>query len=76
MNNSTLQQRKDRAFARGQGTLVPVYIEKAVNSELWEIKGKRYIDLGSGITVVNHPKVQAASQSECQSLWFFYSAGK
>lgn len=70
MNNASWQQRKDNAFARGQGTLTPVYIDKAQNSELWDIEGKRYIDLGSGIAVVNtghnHPRVQAAIQAQLE----------
>ena len=68
MNNAALQQRKDNAFARGQGTLTHAYIEKALNAELWDVEGKRYIDLGSGIAVVNtghsHPRVQAAVQEQ------------
>jgi len=72
MNNASLQQRKDNAFARGQGTLTHAYIEKALNAELWDVEGKRYIDLGSGIAVVNtghsHPKVQAAVQEQLQKF--------
>ncbi len=72
MNNATLQQRKEKAFARGQGTLTHAYIEKALNAELWDIEGNRYIDLGSGIAVVNtghnHPKVQAAVQEQLQKF--------
>tara|TARA_R110002094_G_scaffold18644_4_gene30173 strand:- start:447 stop:1727 length:1281 start_codon:yes stop_codon:yes gene_type:complete len=68
MNNAALQQRKDNAFARGQGTLTHAYIEKALNAELWDVEGNRYIDLGSGIAVVNtghsHPRVQAAVQEQ------------
>jgi len=72
MNNASLQQRKDNAFARGQGTLTHAYIEKARNAELWDVEGKRYIDLGSGIAVVNtghsHPKVQAAVQAQLEKF--------
>ncbi|OMH38912.1 4-aminobutyrate--2-oxoglutarate transaminase [Motiliproteus sp. MSK22-1] len=72
MNNSSLQQRKDQAFARGQGTMTHAYIEKARNAELWDVEGNRYIDLGSGIAVVNtghnHPKVQAAAQSQLEKF--------
>ncbi len=68
MNNKSLQARKDNAFARGQGTITSVFIEKALNAELWDVEGKRYIDLGSGIAVVNtghnHPRVQAAVQAQ------------
>ena len=72
MNNSSLQQRKDKAFARGQGTMTHAYIEKARNAELWDVEGNRYIDLGSGIAVVNtghnHPKVQAAAQAQLEKF--------
>ncbi len=65
MNNKSLQDRKDLAFARGQSTLTSVFIEKAENAELWDVQGRRYIDLGSGIAVVNtghnHPRVRAAA---------------
>ncbi len=70
MNNQQLQKRKEAAFAQGQGTLTHAYIEKAINAELWDIEGNRYIDLGSGIAVVNtghsHPKVQAAVQAQLE----------
>ena len=70
MNNASLQQRKEVAFARGQGTLTAAYIDRARNAELWDVEGKRYIDLGAGIAVVNtghnHPKVQAAVQAQLE----------
>ncbi|UTW13612.1 4-aminobutyrate--2-oxoglutarate transaminase [Marinobacterium rhizophilum] len=70
MNNASLQQRKEAAFARGQGTMTPAYIDKARNAELWDVEGKRYIDLGAGIAVVNtghnHPRVQAAVQAQLE----------
>ncbi|MEO1943920.1 MAG: aminotransferase class III-fold pyridoxal phosphate-dependent enzyme, partial [Candidatus Thioglobus sp.] len=61
MTNQQLQERKNNVFARGQGNLIPVFINKGLNSELWDEEGKRYIDFGAGIAVVNtghsHPKV-------------------
>ncbi len=44
-DNQSLQARKDQAFARGQGTLTSVFIERAENAELWDVEGRRYIDL-------------------------------
>lgn len=62
--NLELQARRDAAFARGLGNQLPVYVERARNAELWDVEGRRYIDFGSGIAVLNtghlHPKVQAA----------------
>jgi|TARA_R110001583_G_scaffold94535_3_gene238126 4-aminobutyrate aminotransferase/(S)-3-amino-2-methylpropionate transaminase len=64
MKNSDLQQRKEVAIARGQGNMAPVYVDRALNAEIWDVEGKRHIDFGAGIAVVNtghnHPKVKAA----------------
>jgi 4-aminobutyrate aminotransferase/(S)-3-amino-2-methylpropionate transaminase len=39
----------------------PVFAAKAKNSELWDVEGRRFIDFGGGIAVLNtghrHPKV-------------------
>lgn len=62
--NQELQGRRDAAFARGLGNALPVYVARARNAELWDVEGRRYIDFGSGIAVLNtghlHPRVQAA----------------
>lgn len=69
-SNLELQRRKELAMARGQGNLSPVYVERADNAELWDVEGRRYIDFGSGIAVVNtghgHPKVKAAVQAQVE----------
>ncbi len=68
MNNQELQARKTRVIARGQGNVYPVYVDKAVNAEVWDVEGKRYIDFGTGIAVCNtghsHPKVVAAVKEQ------------
>ena len=62
--NDEWQARKEAAVARGQGNASPIYAERALNAELWDVEGKRDIDFGAGIAVVNtghgHPKVKAA----------------
>jgi 4-aminobutyrate aminotransferase/(S)-3-amino-2-methylpropionate transaminase len=72
LNNKSLQARKNKAFARGQGTITGAFIEKALNAELWDVEGNRYIDLGSGIAVVNtghnHPTVQAAVRAQLEKF--------
>jgi 4-aminobutyrate aminotransferase/(S)-3-amino-2-methylpropionate transaminase len=64
MNNEQLQSRKNKVFARGQGNAYPVYVERAKNSEVWDVEGNRYIDFATGIAVCNtghsHPKIVAA----------------
>lgn len=68
MTNSELQSRKTQVIARGQGNMYPVYVERAENSEIWDVEGKRYIDFGTGIAVCNtghsHPKVVAAVKAQ------------
>jgi len=66
--NAELQQRKQKAIARGQGNVSAVYVDRAENSEFWDVEGRRYIDFGSGIAVVNtghsHPKITAAVKKQ------------
>ncbi|KGJ93958.1 4-aminobutyrate--2-oxoglutarate transaminase [Colwellia psychrerythraea] len=68
MTNLELQQRKTQVIARGQGNMYSVYVERAENSEIWDVEGKRYIDFGTGIAVCNtghsHPKVIAAVKAQ------------
>jgi 4-aminobutyrate aminotransferase/(S)-3-amino-2-methylpropionate transaminase len=70
--NLELQARRDAAFARGLGCQLPVYVERASNAELWDVEGRRYVDFGSGIAVLNtghlHPKVQAAAARQLQAF--------
>ncbi|MCL1050459.1 4-aminobutyrate--2-oxoglutarate transaminase [Shewanella abyssi] len=68
MTNSSLQDRKVKVIARGQGNVYPVYVDRALNAELWDVDGNRYIDFGTGIAVCNtghsHPKVVAAVKGQ------------
>lgn len=70
MNNASLQERKVNAIARGQGNMAPVYVDRALNAEIWDVEGNRHIDFGAGIAVVNtghnHPKVKAAVQAQVE----------
>lgn len=72
MNNSELQQRKEKAIARGEGNSYQVYVKRAKNAELWDVEGKRFIDFGSGIAVVNtghsHPKITAAVKEQVENF--------
>ena len=66
--NADWQARKDAAFARGQGNLAQVFIDRAVNAEMWDVEGQRYIDFGTGIAVCStghsNPQVVAAVQQQ------------
>ena len=45
-----------------------IYADRAENSEIWDVEGRRYIDFSSGIAVVNtghrHPKVIEAVKAQ------------
>ncbi len=62
--NAAWQSRKNASMARGEGNLASLFVERALNSEVWDVEGKRYIDFGAGIAVCNtghtHPKVTQA----------------
>jgi 4-aminobutyrate aminotransferase len=68
MNNAELQQRKDAATPRGVGVMCQFYAERALNAELWDVEGRRYIDFAAGIAVLNtghrHPKIVAAVEAQ------------
>ncbi|GHU22847.1 4-aminobutyrate transaminase [Betaproteobacteria bacterium] len=66
--NAHLLARRQEAIPRGVGNAHPIFAKKALNSEIWDVEGKRYIDFCAGIAVVNtghcHPKVIAAIQAQ------------
>ena len=53
MSNQSWQARREAAVVQGVGTLLPVFIDRAQNAELWDVEGNRYIDFASGIAVLN-----------------------
>ncbi len=71
-SNAELHARRMAAIPRGVGNSLAVYAERALNAELWDVEGKRYIDLASGISVLNtghvHPKVKAAVAAQLEKL--------
>jgi 4-aminobutyrate aminotransferase len=48
------------------------FIDRALNSEVWDVEGKRYIDFAGGIAVLNtghrHPKMVAAIEAQLQKF--------
>jgi 4-aminobutyrate aminotransferase / (S)-3-amino-2-methylpropionate transaminase / 5-aminovalerate transaminase len=70
--NSELHARRTAAISRGMSTMVPVYVERAQNAELWDADGRRYIDFAGGIAVVNsghvHPHVKDAIIRQVQAF--------
>ena len=64
MDNQTWQARKADAVPDGIGVLCDFYMDRALNAELWDVQGRRYIDFAAGIAVANtghcHPRIVAA----------------
>ena len=53
---------------RGMPNLHPIYVDRAENAEIWDVEGKRYIDFGTGIAVLNtghlNPRVKDAVKQQ------------
>jgi 4-aminobutyrate aminotransferase len=68
MSNAELQQRKEAATPRGVGVMCQFYAERALNAEIWDVEGHRYIDFAAGIAVLNtghcHPRIMAAIEQQ------------
>ena len=69
-NNAELQERKNAATPRGIGVMCNFYAERALNAELWDVEGRRYIDFAAGIAVLNtghrHPKLMDAMRAQME----------
>jgi 4-aminobutyrate aminotransferase/(S)-3-amino-2-methylpropionate transaminase len=71
-SNSELAKRRDAAIPRGVANSLSVYAERALNAELWDVEGRRYIDFGSGIAVLNtghlHARVRSSVAAQLEKL--------
>lgn len=70
MKNAELVRRKDAATPRGVGVMCNFYAQRAENSEIWDVEGRRFIDFAAGIAVLNtghrHPRLVAAVQKQLE----------
>jgi 4-aminobutyrate aminotransferase len=68
ITNKHLHERRLAATPRGIGVMANFFIDRALNSEVWDVEGKRYIDFAGGIAVLNtghrHPKIVAAIEAQ------------
>lgn len=66
--NADLLARRNAAVVRGVGHATPIFAAKALNSEVWDVEGKRYVDFAGGIAVVNtghcHPDIIRAVRDQ------------
>ena len=71
-SSAELHERRIAAVPRGVGHATAIYAKRAKNAEIWSEDGKRYIDFGAGIAVVNtghqHPKIVAAVEQQMQAF--------
>lgn len=70
LSNEQWQTRKDQAMARGEANLAPVFVSRALNSEVWDEEGRRFVDFGTGIAVCNtghsHPQIVSAVKDQVE----------
>lgn len=70
-NTAELKSRREKAVASGVATR-GIYAKRALNAELWDADGKRYIDFAAGIAVNNaghrHPKLMAAVAQQAEAF--------
>jgi len=68
LTNAALMNRRHAAVARGVGQAHEIFIDHALNAELWDVEGRRYIDFAGGIAVLNtghlHPQVIEAVKAQ------------
>ncbi|MBE2169205.1 MULTISPECIES: 4-aminobutyrate--2-oxoglutarate transaminase [Cobetia] len=72
MNNAQLETLKKKYVARGAATATPQSADTALNAEIWDADGTRWIDFAGGIGVLNlghrHPKIVAAVKAQLDKL--------
>ena len=66
--NSELMARRTAALSKGVGQGHALFAETAMNAEIWDVEGRRWIDFCAGIAVVNtvhcHPRVVEAARHQ------------
>jgi 4-aminobutyrate aminotransferase/(S)-3-amino-2-methylpropionate transaminase len=72
LTNAALMARRRAALPSGLGQTYDVVAERAENAEVWDVEGRRYIDFGGGIAVLNtghrHPKIVAAVKAQLDKV--------
>lgn len=59
--SSTLTERRVAAIPKGLTVMSDIFVDHAVNAEIWDVEGNRYIDFATGTSTLNvghsHPKI-------------------
>jgi 4-aminobutyrate aminotransferase/(S)-3-amino-2-methylpropionate transaminase len=66
--NAALLARRQQAVPRALTHATTAYAHRALNAEIWDVEGRRYVDFAGGIAVLNtghcHPRVIAAATEQ------------
>jgi len=66
--NAGLLARRNAAVPRALGHATNAYAQRALNAEVWDVEGTRYVDFAGGIAVLNtghcHPRVMEAATEQ------------
>src|SRR3546814_9033148 len=66
--NAALMERRVAAVPRGVANATGIFAARALNAEIWDAEGRRYVDFAGGIAVLNvghrHPRVIAAVEEQ------------
>ncbi|WP_294000641.1 4-aminobutyrate--2-oxoglutarate transaminase [Sphaerotilus sp.] len=66
--NASLMARRRAALPVGLGQSHEIFVDRAENAEVWDVEGRRLIDFGGGIAVLNtghrHPALVKAVQEQ------------
>ena len=69
---TTTAERIAAAIPRGVSVPIPILAHHASGAEIWDADGRRYIDFGGGIAVLNvghrHPQVMAAVHAQLEAF--------
>jgi 4-aminobutyrate aminotransferase / (S)-3-amino-2-methylpropionate transaminase / 5-aminovalerate transaminase len=70
--NEELLSRRNAAVVRGVGHSTPISAARALNAEIWDVEGNRYVDFAGGIAVLNtghcHPKIISAVREQMEKF--------
>jgi len=71
-SETTTAERIAAAIPRGVSVPIPILAHHASGAEIWDADGRRYIDFGGGIAVLNvghrHPQVMAAVLAQLEAF--------
>ena len=70
--NLDIQNRRNAATPSGLASVAPFTVDRALNAELWDVEGNRYLDFAAGIAVCNtghcHPRVVEAAKEQMDKV--------